>query len=104
MGKKRLTLTGYPLIALPLLGPRRQNTSPLARVDDAAILVIERGSRVAPTNSTLAVTELANDAAGGPWAVGCKGKWAVTSIPRKDVVLEGCCGNRGTKSKCVYDS
>jgi hypothetical protein len=74
MVKKRLTLTGYPLVALPLLSPRCQNASPVARVDDAAVLVIERGSRVAPTNSTLAVTELANDAARRPWAVGCEGE------------------------------
>jgi hypothetical protein len=66
--------------------------------------MIERGSRVAPTNSILTVTELANNAAGGPWAVGCKCEWAGTGISRETLVLDNCCRYRGAEGKRGYES
>jgi hypothetical protein len=90
--KGRLSLTRYPLVALPLLNPRGQNASPVARVDNAAILVVERSRRVPSTDSILAVTELADDTTGGPWAMGCEGELAGSHIAWKVVVLEDRCG------------
>jgi hypothetical protein len=90
--KGRLALTRYPLVALPLLSPRGQNATPVTRVDNPAVLVVERGRRVPSTNSILAIAELADDTTGGPWAIGCEGELTGSPIAWKVVVLEDRCG------------